>query len=140
MKKAFFFLSFALIGILSFGQKLETGNLLGLHTFTPNLKQGVTMDEYVKFYKTNVVPAYEKAYPGTKMCIITSLRGADKGSMGVIFIFKNEADRNKYFSEDGTETEAGKAAGAKLSDIAKALEKYEMPSTAPDKYNDWLVK
>jgi hypothetical protein len=54
-------------------------------------------------------------------------------------MFNNEADRNKYFNNDGTMTEAGKAAGAKLNDIGKEFSKYETQSTAPDKYNDWLV-
>jgi hypothetical protein len=139
MKKGLFSFAFTLLCIFSFGQTLHKGSLIGLHTSTPTLKEGVTMEDYVKFYTTKAIPAYEKAFPGVKMYLIKSLRGQDSSSIGVIFMFNNEADRNKYFNNDGTMTEAGKAAGAKLNDIGKEFSKYETQSTAPDKYNDWLV-
>ena len=140
MKKGLFFLAFALIGIFSFGQTVQKGNLLGLHTYTPTLKAGVTMEDYAKFFTSKAIPAYEKAFPGMKMYLIKSLRGQDSSSVGVIYMFNSEADRNKYFNDDGTMTELGNAANAKLSDIGKEFDKYVTSSNAPDRYNDWLVK
>ena len=140
MKKGLFFLAVALIGIFSFGQTVHKGSLLGLHTVTPNLKEGVTMDAYVKFFTSKAIPAYEKAFPGIKMYLIKSLRGQDSSSVGVIYMFNSETDRNKYFNNDGTMTELGKAGNAKLSDLGKEFDKYETSSNAPDRYNDWLVE
>jgi hypothetical protein len=139
MKKVLITVAFALLCIFSFGQTVHKGSLLGLHIFTPTFQEGVTMEDYVKFYTTKAIPAYEKAFPGTKMYLIKSVRGQDSSSIGVIFMFNDEAHRNKYFNNDGTMTEAGTAASAKLNDIRKEFEKYEVQSNAPDKYNDWVV-
>jgi hypothetical protein len=140
MKKVLFSFAFALLCIFSFGQTVHKGSLLGLHTSTPTLKESVTMEDYVKFYTTKAIPAYEKAFPGIKMYLIKSLRGQDSSSIGIIYMFNTEADRNKYWNNDGTPTELSKAAFAKLNDIGKEFDKYETQSNAPDRYNDWLVE
>ena len=140
MKKSLFFLAFGLIGIFSFGQTVQNGSLLGLHTSTPNLKEGVSMEDYAKFFTSKAIPAYEKAFPGIKMYLMKSLRGQDSSSIGVLYMFNSETVRNKYFNNDGTMTELGNAANAKLSDLGKEFDKYVTSSNAPDRYNDWLVK
>lgn len=140
MKKGLFFLAFALTGMLCFGQTLHKGNLLGLHISTPDLKQGVTMEEYTKFFTSKVIPAYDKAFPGMKTYLIKSLHGQDSARMGAIYMFNSEADRNKYFNNDGTTTKLFATANAKLNGIVKEMDKYVTASTTPDKYDDWLVK
>ena len=140
MKKVLIFLAIALIGNCSFGQTLNKGNVIGLHITTPNLKDGVTMEDYTKIFTSKMIPAYEKAFPGVKAYLIKSLRGQDSGSMGVIFIFSSEASRNKYFNDDGTLTKLGNAASAKMGDADKEEDKYVTSSTVLDKYNDWLVE
>ena len=140
MKKGLFFLAFAFTGIFSFGQILHKGNLLGVHISTPDLKPGVTMEEYTKFFISKLIPAYDKTFPGMKTYLTKSLRGEDSASMGVIYMFNSEADRNKYFKNDGTTTELFKKANAKLAAISKEMDKYVTSSNAPYKYNDWLVK
>ena len=140
MKKGLFLFAFALLGIFSFGQSLRQGNLLGLHVFTPHLKDGITMQEYIKFYTGTVIPKYEKAFPGVKGYLLKSIRGQDSSSMAVMFVFVNEADRNKYWKSDGSMTAAGDAANAKLNDLGKEVEKYEVSSNDLDRYNDWLVQ
>ena len=139
MKKVLFSFAFAIWAITSFGQTLLKGNLLGLHTSTPTLKDGISMKDYIKFYTGKVIPKYEEAFPGMKMYLIKSLRGQDSSSIGVIFLFNRETDRNKYFNNDGTMTKLGGKVTAKLSDLQKEFDKYVI-SNAPDKYNDWLVE
>lgn len=140
MKKVLIFLAIALTGNCSFGQTLQKGNVLGLHITVPNLKDGVSMEDYTNFFTGKMIPAYEKAFPGVKAYLIKSLRGQDEGSMGVIFIFSSEAARNKYFNDDGTLTKLGNEASAKMGDADKEEDKYVTSSTGPDKYNDWLVE
>ena len=94
------------------------------------------MQDYAQFFTTKAIPEFEKAYPGVKLYLLKSVRGQDSSSMGVLYLFNTEADRNKYFNNDGTPTEAGKAANAKLNDIGKEFDKYETSSNAPDKYNE----
>ena len=139
MKKVLFFLTFTLTCIVSFGQTIQKGSLLGLHVSAANLKEGVTMEQYIGFFKSKVIPAYDKAFPGMKTYLIKSLRGKDSTSMGEIYMFNTEADRNKYFNDDGTPTEHFNTINAKLTGIQKELDKYV---TAPetDVYNDWLVQ
>ena len=98
------------------------------------------MDDYAKFYTSAAIPEFEKAFPGIKMYLVKSIRGQDSSSMGVIYLFDNEADRNKYFNNDGTMTALGTTANEKLSDFGKEFDKYETASDAPDRYNDWLVQ
>ena len=140
MRKSFISFVFTLLCIFSFGQTIHQGNLLGLHVFTPHLKDGVTMQDYTKFYTSKVIPEVEKAFPGVKVYLLKSVRGQDSTSMGVIYAFATEADRNKYWNNDGTMTAVGQAAGAKLSDLQKETDKYEMTSNDPDRYNDWVVQ
>lgn len=140
MKKGLFFLAFAFTGIFCFGQAVHKGNLLGLHTSTPDLKQGVTMEEYIRFFTSKVIPAYDKAFPGMKTYLIKSVRGQDSASMGELYMFNSEADRNKYFNNDGTTTKLFDAAISKVSAINKETEKYVTSPNTPDKYNDWVVE
>jgi hypothetical protein len=140
MKKALFTSAFALLCIFSFAQAVHKGSLLGLHVLTPNLKEGITMQEYTNFCMNRWIPETEKAFPGVKAYLLKSVRGQDSSSVGIIVIFNSEADRNKYWTTTGTMTAAGEAAVKKMSeDLGKEAEKYEIPSN-PDKYNDWLVQ
>ncbi|HMC86692.1 MAG TPA: hypothetical protein VKI61_14290 [Chitinophagaceae bacterium] len=140
MKKGFFTFVLALLGSFSFSQSLHKGNLLGLHTYTPNLKPGITIQDYTKFYTSRVIPEFEKAFPDIKLYLLKSVRGQDSSSIAVVYFFNSEAVRNKYFKNDGTPTEVFNAANAKLSDLGKETDKYETSSNTPDKYNDWLVE
>ncbi len=140
MKKTSILFAFALVSIFSFGQTIHKGSLLGLHWYTPNLKTGITMDDYKKFYTSTVIPEFEKAFPDIKLVLLRSVRGQDSSSLGVIYFFDSEAARNKYFNSEGNPTEAFNTANAKLSALNTEMEKYETPSTGVDKYNDWLVE
>ncbi|MDH7460500.1 hypothetical protein QEG73_04400 [Chitinophagaceae bacterium 26-R-25] len=139
MKKALFIFAFALLCIFSFGQTIHKGSLMGVHILTPTLKEGVTMEEYTNFCTHKWIPEVEKAFPGAKAYLLKSVRGQDSSSLGIIVIFKNEAERNKYWKSAGTMTAAGQAANQKLADaIGQDAEKYAVLPYL-DKYNDWLV-
>ena len=140
MKKGLFLLTFALVGIFSFGQTMHKGSFLGFHILTPNLKEGVTMKDYTKFLMSKVMPAYEKAFPGVKTYLVKCLRGQDSSSIGVILMFNSEADRNKYWNNDGSIIARRKASIAILSALGKEQDKYETTSTEPMKYDDWVVE
>jgi hypothetical protein len=136
MKKLVFLTTLILLSGLSFGQSLQKGNLVGSHVMTVVLQPGVTMEKFMDFYKNKVMPEYEKNFPEMKAFMIKSLRGENKDSFGGFMIFKTEADRDKYFKPDGSYTEVGNAAYAKLKLVIDELNKL---GTATSKYNDWLV-
>ena len=81
MKKGLLTFVFALMSVLAFSQSLQKGNLLGLHVFTPNLKPGVSMQDYSNFYTSTVIPQFQKAFPDIKLYIVKSIRGQDSTSI-----------------------------------------------------------
>jgi len=136
MKKLFLFAAMILMTGMAYGQTLQKGNLVGTHVITVTLQPGVTMEKFMDFYKNKVMPEYEKNFPGMKPYMIKSIRGENKDSFGGFMIFKSEADRDKYFKPDGSYTEIGNAALAKLKPVLDELAKL---GTTTSKYNDWLV-
>jgi hypothetical protein len=136
MRKLILISTLILITGIAFGQTLQKGNLVGTHVMTVTLQPGVTLEKFMEFYKSKVMPEYEKNFPGLKPYMIKSLRGENKDSFGGFMVFRSEADRDKYFKPDGGYTEVGNAAYAKLKPVLDELAKL---GTVTSKYNDWLV-
>jgi hypothetical protein len=136
MKKLVFLMSLILVTGLTFGQTFQKGNLVGAHIITVTLQPGVTMEKFIEFYKTKVIPEEEKNFPGMKMYLIKSLRGENKDSFGGLVVFKTEADRDKYWAGEGVYTNLGKKADEKCKPVMDELNKL---GTMSSKYNDWLV-
>jgi hypothetical protein len=136
MKKLFFLAAMILLSGSLFGQGLQKGNLVGVHVMKVTLQPGVTMEKFVDFYKTKVLPEVDKNFPGMKATITKSLRGENADSFGGIMFFKSEADRDKYFKPDGNYTDLGNAANLKLKPVYDELAKLGTMTTT---YNDWLV-
>jgi hypothetical protein len=124
-----------LVGI-SYGQTFQKGNLVGTHIISVTLQPGVTMEKFIEFYKNKVMPEYAKNFQGMKPYMIKSLRGENKDSFGGFMVFKSEADRDKYFKADGSYSDLGTAAYAKLKPVLDELAKL---GTMTSKYDDWLV-
>lgn len=136
MKKLIFITVMILLSGFTFGQSLQKGTLIGTHVMTVTLMPGVTIEKFIEFYKSKVMPEYEKNFPGMKAYLIKSLRGENKDSFGGFMVFKSEADRDKYFKTDGSYTDLGTAADQKLKPVFDELAKL---GTVTTKYNDWLV-
>ena len=126
------------IANLSFGQQLQEGNLFGVHVITVQLKPNATIEQFKIFFVNNVLPQYEKHWDGLKGYLLQSVRGEYKNGFAIMWIFKTEAIRNKYFNTDGTPNDLEIAAMEKVKPIEKALEKY---GTYTVKYmDDWIVQ
>jgi hypothetical protein len=136
MKKFIIIVALAAIANFSFAQQLQKGNLIGVHAITLTLKPGVTMEQVENFYTQKLIPAYENAFEGTKGYLIKARRGENENKLGIIWWFKTEQDRDKYFTSDGF-TEAGNAAMAKIEKWDK--ERDEL-ATETDTYTDWVVQ
>jgi hypothetical protein len=137
MKKLILITAFFLLSGMAFGQTLKKGNLIGFHSWKPVLAEGVTMDQYIKFIKEKICPAYEKNEPGLKCFVLTAKRGECADCVGFMFVFPTEQDRNKYHNEDGTNTELLNKAMTKLQPLIDEWQKME---SAPDAYTDWIVQ
>ncbi len=136
MKKLVFLAALILLSGLTFGQGLQKGNLVGTHSGSTTLQPGVTMEKFVEFYITRVIPEYDKNYPGSKAYLLKGLRGESKDGYMLIFVFKSEKDRDKYYNKDGSSTDLGKSADAKLKPVLDELNKL---GTITSTYTDWVV-
>ena len=125
-----------LVGI-TFGQTLQKGNLVGLHVMTINLDPNVTMNQYLEFYTSKVIPEFEKHFAGTKAYLIKGIRGESDNSYGVLYFFESEGDRDKFFNDDGSLSELGEAANEKVTPISEELNKL---GTSTTKYTDWIIQ
>jgi|WetSurMetagenome_2_1015567.scaffolds.fasta_scaffold285403_1 hypothetical protein len=128
--------AFLLSGII-FGQALQKGNLLGIHTTQPVLSEGVTMEQYEAFIQSKVIPAYEKNFPGAKCFILKSVRGECKNCVNFLYYFPTEAIRAKYFIEGGY-TELGQKGINNMKPLMDELAKMDKSTT--DLYTDWLIQ
>jgi hypothetical protein len=131
-------LTFTMIYLCN-GQNIKKGSLLGLHILTIELKPDATMDEFINFYISRAIPETEKAFDGVKGYLVKAIRGENNKNIGVLWVFRSEADRNKYFNDagEGGMTAAGRAAMDKLAGVNKEIERY---GTASSKFTDWVVQ
>jgi len=119
-------------------QQLEKGNLVGVHTMQVDLKPGVTMEQFADFYFDKIMPVVEKNRPGWKAYRTKWIRGEKAQGIGGIFVIDSEAERDKYYNEDGSLTELGQEAAKELEPLFKELEK--LGTITKDVYTDWLVQ
>src|SRR5258708_1223934 len=108
----------------SYGQALQTKSLFGVHLITVKLEPNVTLDEFKTFFVSEVIPEYEKQWTGLRGYLVKSARGEYKDRFAIVWLFKTEAVRDKYFNADGTANELEKAALEKVKQIEERLKKY----------------
>jgi hypothetical protein len=136
MRKLILITAVILIAGCTNSQTLQKGNFMGFHVMTLKLDPNVTLNQFLDFYKTKMVPAYQKSYDAN-CYLVKGIRGENEGCYGVIVVWKAEADRNKFYKEDGSDTDLAKAAGEKMKPLYDELAKF---GTATSKYTDWLVQ
>jgi DNA integrity scanning protein DisA with diadenylate cyclase activity len=136
MKNLLLIIALVFITGSAFGQ-LKKGNLVGVHVFTTELKSGVSMDQYLVFFEKNWIPEAEKTY-NAKIYITKGIRGVNENSFGMIMVFNSEADRDKFYNADGSNTALGKSASDQMQPITtEAEEKY---GTFTSNYTDWIIQ
>jgi hypothetical protein len=123
---------------LCHGQELQRGNLFGVHVITVTLKPHVTLDEFKTFFVSKVIPEYERQWIGLRGYLVKSVRGEYKNRFAIVWLFKTEAARNRYFTADDKPNEYEKAALEKVKPIEEELKAY---GTNTIKYmDDWVVQ
>jgi hypothetical protein len=88
------------------------------------------------YIKTKVIPAYEKNYQ-MNCYLVKSIRGEFENCFGVIAVWQTEADRDKFYNKDGSNSDLGKAASEKMKPVYDELSKL---GTATTKYTDWQIQ
>jgi hypothetical protein len=80
---------------ITYGQTLQKGALLGMHTVSPVLSPNVSMEQYLSFVKDKLIPAYEKSFPGLRCYLLKSIRGKCVDCIILAFFFQSEEIRDK---------------------------------------------
>lgn len=118
-------------------QELKKGNVVGVHVSAIKLAAGVTMEMFTAFFVEKAIPAYEKSWPGWKFYPVRRIRGEKAEGFGLIIVIPTEAERDRYYNADGSPSELGKAANAKVQLIVDEMNK--LGTIAANSYIDWLV-
>jgi len=137
MKKLILTAALILVLGVTFGQSLKKGNLIGTHVLTVDLKPDITMEQWQEFYISKVIPEGEKHDPNWKVYLVKGIRGENENSIGLIHVVKSEEHRDKYYNEDGSLTEFGKAYQEKLNPVFEELNKL---GTYTFTYTDWIIQ
>ena len=123
-----------------FAQGLERGNLLGVHVMTVTLKPGATLEQFENFYVHEVIPEYEKNWPGLKGYLLKSFFDDSKNKFAIVWLFKTVADRNRNFNADGTANELERAALEKVKPVEEKIKQYGTYTVDYKHEDDWVVQ
>ena len=137
MKKLIVVTALILFTGVTFSQTLQKGNLVGMHILTINLDPDVTMNQFLDFFSSKVIPEIEESFPGWKAYLVKGIRGENANSFGLIYVIESEEDRNKYYNEDGSQNELGNSIVEKVQPIMTELNQL---GTWTTEYTDWLVQ
>jgi hypothetical protein len=137
MRKVIVAAGLLLLAGVAHAQELKKGNLVGTHKISVKLEPGVTMDQFVDYYNKKVIPAFEKSRPGWRAYPVKRIRGEKADGMGLIIVITSERERDKYYNGDGSDSELGRAAAAKLQPVSDEMTK--LGTITADLYTDWVV-
>jgi hypothetical protein len=136
MKNILILCAFVLISTSSFGQIIPKGGLIGIHNFSLKLNGSTTEAEYLAAFQSKWIPVASKAY-NCEIHVLKYLRGNSENKVGLLFIYKNAAERDKLYTADGKLNEAGQAAYAKVKPVDAELSKLGSTSGS---FIDWGVQ
>lgn len=137
MKRLITILGFIFSVACTTGQTLQKGNLLGFHVLKVELKSNVTIEQVKIFYTSNLIPEYEKQFPGVKGYLLAGVPGESKNSFGLLWLFESQTTKDKYYNKDEVPTALGTSAIEKLHPINQERDKF---GTFTSRYTNWLVE
>ena len=139
MKKFIIAAAFILLTGIVFGQPLQKGKLVGVHIVDLVLQPDVTYNQWKDFMINKYIPKLEELTQGDwTIYLLEGIRGENKNEIGLIYIVKSEAARDKYYNDDETLTELGKEFYEKMNPILEEAKKFE--KSINTKYTDWIVQ
>ena len=118
-------------------QAISKGGLIGFHNLNVTLNKGYTMEDFLNFFKNEVVPAYNAAYMGARVHLVKGSKGKDVNAIGMIWIFESEDFLSKLWNEDGTSTELNSKINDQLIEVNEGLSKI---GSWTSEFSDWIVQ
>jgi len=136
MKNILILSAFLLFSASAFGQMIPKGALIGVHNITLTLNGSTTEAQYLAAFESKFIPVFSKVFE-CEVHVLKYIRGTSENKIGLLFVFKDAATRDKYNNPEGGLNEAGKAALAKVEPIEAELGKL---GTRSGSYIDWGVQ
>ena len=125
----------------SHAQGLKSGNLIGIHVITVDLKPNVTMEEFTDAYKREVLPQYEKNWPGLKGYLLKSFFRDSRNQFAIVWLFDTVEDRNRNFDANDRANDLEKAALEKVKPYEEELQnRYGAYTVTYTHQDDWVVQ
>jgi hypothetical protein len=137
MKKLIIAAAFFLFTGVAFGQTVQKGSVVGVHTSTVTLNSGVTLDQYLDYFTNKLIPEFENNFPGAKLFLVKGLNREVKGEYGSIIIVESKKVYNKYWNDDGSYTDVTLAIAEKMQPIVDEGNKL---GTSTDVITDWVIQ
>jgi hypothetical protein len=137
MKNILILSAFLLFSASAFGQMIPKGALIGVHNFTLTLNGSTTEAQYLAAFESKFIPVFSKVFE-CEVHVLKYVRGTSENKMGLLFVFKDAATRDKYNNPEGGLNEAGNAAWAKVEPIEAELSK--LGTRKSSTYIDWGVQ
>ena len=120
-----------------YGQTFNKGNCFIIHVLTVTPAPNATLDQYFDFFKNKYIPEMEKNMPGVKGYVVKGVKGECVNCYGAIRIYKSKADQDKYFNEEGSNTEIMNAVNEKMKPLLDEMEKL---GTVTTKNTTWEIQ
>ncbi len=136
MKNILILSAFLLFSASAFGQMIPKGALLGVHNISLKLNGSTTEAEYLAALESKLIPVFSKVFE-CEVHVLNYARGTSENKIGLLFVFKNAATRDKYYNSEGVLNDTGKAALAKVEPAEAELSKL---GTRTGTYIDWIVR
>jgi len=122
---------------LAFGQTIKQGGVLALHHYQITLATGVTMDQYFDFMTDKLLPEMQKAFQSERSSkILKGIGENNQHEYAILSYYESLEAFRTFWNDDGTPTEKGAAAMAKVQTL---IEKINTMGTATMVPGDWLV-
>lgn len=137
MNRLSFFFFLILVSGTSFGQTLEKGSLIGIHTFSLDLNSGVSFDQYKDCFLTKYIPALNENFPDIQHYLAMGNREENKDKIGLVVIFASREIKNKYYRADGSTTALMNARLEKVKPIRTELDRL---GTITTEYVEWNIQ
>jgi hypothetical protein len=136
MRKLLVITALLLFAGISFGQTLKKGGVVSLHPMEVTLNPGVSIDQYLDFWVNKLLPEAEKVFPEMTAQILKGIRTDNKTDFAGYYRYESLEAFLKYWNEDGTPTEKGAAAMAKLQPLIDEANNLGTYTQTP---GDWVI-
>jgi hypothetical protein len=139
MRKLIIATALVLITGVAFGQILQKGYTVSVHTLTISLEPDVTMAQFVDYFNKSI-PEWEKALPGLELLLMKGLNKENEDTYALIFVFESLKDFHKYWNDDGTFNVLNSVGKEAWEDFQIVLDEMHKLGTFEAEISDWVLQ